>query len=193
LHLCCVINNRIISTDSTQKTYIDTINTNLNNRITSTDSTQKTYIDTADSNLDTRISYVTGFLQDSIDEKVEEVRVKETALCYVHQSSNNTQTVPNNAITRVFFTTALYNTFGRYDFGEYRFTPTLYAGFYQLNTSVCLPNINTGYIAFFRNGQEYSRGSSFSSSLTYADTALTASTIMYFNGSNVGSYVRVAK
>jgi hypothetical protein len=182
-----VLDTRITDTDADQRLYIDTADSTLNTRITNTDADQRLYIDTADDDLKDTISSTSTAQKIYIDEEVEKVRLKPNPLCYVHQTSNNTQTVPNNAISIVGFSTTLYNSFQRYDFGEDQFRPTSYAGFYQLNTSVCLPNINSGYIAFYKNGQEYSRGSSFSSSLTNPNTTLTASTIMYFNGSTVGS------
>jgi hypothetical protein len=182
-----VLDTRITDTDADQRLYIDTADGVLDTRITDTDADQRLYIDTADDDLKDTISSTSTAQKIYIDEEVEKVRLKPNPLCYVHQTSNNTQTVPNNAISIVGFSTTLYNSFQRYDFGEDQFRPTSYAGFYQLNTSVCLPNINSGYIAFYKNGQEYSRGSSFSSSLTNPNTTLTASTIMYFNGSTVGS------
>jgi hypothetical protein len=152
-----VLDTRITDTDADQRLYIDTADGVLDTRITDTDADQRLYIDTADDDLKDTISSTSTAQKIYIDEEVEKVRVKPNPLCYVHQTSNNTQTVPNNAISIVGFSTTLYNSFQRYDFGEDQFRPTSYAGFYQLNTSVCLPNINSGYIAFYKNGQEYSR------------------------------------
>jgi hypothetical protein len=115
------------------------------------DNARKSYIDTADNALNNQISNTSQAQKRYIDEEVEKVRVKQNPLFYVHQTSNNTQSVPNNAISIIGFSTTLYNNFQRYDFGEDQFTPTSYPGFYQLNTSVCLPNINSGYIAFYKN------------------------------------------
>jgi hypothetical protein len=83
-------------------------------------------------------------------------------------------------MTKVRYFENVYNVFGRYTNSEYLFRPAAYPGYYQLNATVCLPNITSGYIAIFKDGLEYSRGTSFSSTLTSSDTTLSISTVMNF-------------
>jgi hypothetical protein len=182
-----VLNNRITSVDSSRKTYIDDADTVLNNRITNTDADQRTYIDGSYNTLNTRITDVDASRKTYIDNadtalgtRITNIGIKP--LFYAHQNTSNAQTIPNNAMTKVFFPVILHNVLNKYSTGDYNFTGFSYGGFYQMNASVCLPNITNGYIAIFKNGVEYSRGSSFSSSTTSADTTLTVSTLIYING-----------
>ncbi len=46
----------------------------------------------------------------------------------------------------------------------------------------CVFQIYSGYIAIFKNGVEFSRGTSFSSTSISPDTMLTISTVMFLNG-----------
>jgi hypothetical protein len=172
------LNTRITNTDADQRTYIDGSYNTLNTRITDTDSAQKSYIDQQDTALDSRITNVDASRKTYIDNadtalgtRITNIGIKP--LFYVHQNTSNTQTVPNNAMTKVSFSGILYNVSSKYIAGESIFTGFSYGGFYQMNASVCLPNITSGYIAIFKNGVEYSRGSSFSSNTTSADTTLT--------------------
>jgi hypothetical protein len=106
---------------------------------------------------------------------------------YVIYLANNSQTVPANTSTKVLYPYNLFNVLTKYSNSEYLFRPTAYSGYYQMNACVCLPNITSGYISIFKNGVEYSRGSSFSSTTTNADTTLCISSIMYLNGDSVAS------
>ena len=112
-------------------------------------------------------------------------------LFYVHQLESNTQTVFNNVMTKVFFPTIKHNVLSKYNTGEYMFRPFSNSGYYQLISTVCLPFINNGYITIFKNGVEYSRGTSFSSTNTAFNTTLHISTIMYFDGNLDEADVRV--
>ena len=85
-------------------------------------------------------------------------------------------------MTKVTFPTVTYNVLTKFSSGDDRFFPFKHAGFYQFNATVCLPNITSGYIAIFRANVEQSRGSSFSSTTTSADTTLTVSSLIYLNG-----------
>ena len=189
-----VLDSRIADTDAEQKIYIDDADAVLDSRITDTDATQKIYIDDADAVLDTRITDTNAEQKIYIDsaDTVLDTRITNIGikpLFYVHQTSNNTQLIPANTMTKVSYSVALHNILQKVLMGEARFTGGGYAGYYQLNASVCLPNITSGYIAIFKNGSEYSRGSSFSSLTTSADTTLTVSTILYLNGaSRYGDY-----
>jgi hypothetical protein len=166
------LNTRITDTDSAQKIYIDASYNTLNTRITNTDADQKTYIDTQDTALGERIT----------DQRTYIDNQKLKPIFYVFQSSTSTQSVPNNAMTKVRYFENVYNVFGRYSNSEYLFRPASYAGYYQLNATVCLPNITSGYIAIFKDGVEYSRGTSFSSTSTSPDTTLSISTVIYLKG-----------
>jgi hypothetical protein len=163
-----------------QKTYIDEADTALGKRITD----QKTYIDEADTDLGTRITDQKTYIDEAdtaLGTRITDIGVKP--IFYVHQNTNNTQTISNNVMSKVAYTTTLFNELNRYDINEEVFRPASYGGYYQLHATVCLPNITSGYIAIFKRGIEYSRGTSFSSSSTSPDTMLTISTIMYMNGS----------
>jgi hypothetical protein len=185
------LNTRITNVDTSRKTYIDEADTALDSRITNVDASRKTYIDEADTALDSRITNVDASRKTYIDNADTALRNSITnigikPLFYVHQNSNNTQTIPNNAMTKVSYSAVLYNVLNKYLNGESNFSGFSYGGFYQMNASVCLPNITGGYIAIFKNGVEYSRGSSFSSNTTSADTTLTVSTLIYMNGTQSG-------
>jgi hypothetical protein len=163
-----------------QKTYIDEADTALGKRITD----QKTYIDEADTALGKRITDQKTYIDEAdtaLGTRITDIGVKP--IFYVHQNTNNTQTISNNVMSKVAYTTTLFNELNRYDINEEVFRPASYGGYYQLHATVCLPNITSGYIAIFKRGIEYSRGTSFSSSSTSPDTMLTISTIMYMNGS----------
>jgi hypothetical protein len=183
------LNTRITETDSAQKTYFDASYNTLNNRITNTDADQRTYIDGSYNTLNTRITNVDALRKTYIDNADTALRTSITnigikPLFYVHQNPNNTQTIPNNVMTKIAYTAELYNVLNKFLVGDDDFSGYLYGGFYQINATVCLPNITSGYIAIFKNGVEYSRGSSFSSNTTSADTTLTVSTLIYMNGTN---------
>jgi hypothetical protein len=171
-----VVNKRITDTDADQRIYIDGSYNALNKRITDTDSAQKTYIDASYNALDKRITDTDADQKTYIDNQ------KLKPIFYVFQSSTSTQSVPNNAMTKVRYFENVYNVFGRYSNSEYLFRPASYAGYYQLNATVCLPNITSGYIAIFKDGVEYSRGTSFSSTSTSPDTTLSISTVIYLKG-----------
>jgi hypothetical protein len=106
---------------------------------------------------------------------------------YAIYLANNSQTVPSNTSTKVLYPYNLFNVLTKYSNSEYLFRPTSYGGYYQMNACVCLPNITSGYISLFKNGVEFSRGTSFSSTTTSADTTLCISSIMYLNGDSVAS------
>ncbi len=106
---------------------------------------------------------------------------------YAIYLSNNTQSVPDNTMTKVQYPYNLFNILTKYSNSEYLFRPTGFGGYYQMNAGVCLPNITSGYIALFKNGVEYSRGNSFSSTTTNSDTILCVSSIMYSNGDAISS------
>jgi hypothetical protein len=183
------LNNRISTNDSAVRTYIDGSYNTLNTRITNVDASRKTYIDDADNTLNTRITNVDALRKTYIDNADTALRTSITnigikPLFYVHQNPNNTQTIPNNAMTKIVYTAELYNVLNKFLIGDNNFSGFSYGGFYQINATVCLPNITSGYIAIFKNGVEYSRGSSFSSNTTSADTTLTVSTLIYMNGTN---------
>jgi hypothetical protein len=174
------LNNRITSTDSAQKTYIDQQDISLNNRITSTDLAQKTYIDQQDISLNNRITSTDLDQKTYIDTQISNIQVKP--LFYVYIGTTVTQTVANNAMTKVGYSSVLYNNLNKYLIGDDIFGASSYGGYYQFNATVCLPNINSGYIAIFKNGVEFSRGTSFSSTSISPDTMLTISTVMFLNG-----------
>ena len=181
------LNNRISTNDSAVRTYIDGSYNTLNTRITNVDASRKTYIDDADNTLNTRITNVDALRKTYIDNADTALRTSITnigikPLFYVHQNSNNTQTIQNNAMTKVSYSAELYNVLNKFSIEESTFSAVSNAGFYQINATVCLPNITSGYIAIFKNGAEYSRGTSFSSTTTSADTMLTVSTVIFFNG-----------
>jgi hypothetical protein len=185
------LDKRITDNDTAVRIYIDGSYNTLNTRITNVDTSRKTYIDEADTALDLRITNVDASRKTYIDNADTALRNSITnigikPLFYVHQNSNNTQTIPNNAMTKVSYSAVLYNVLNKYLNGESNFSGFSYGGFYQMNASVCLPNITSGYIAIFKNGVEYSRGSSFSSNTTSADTTLTVSTLIYMNGTQSG-------
>jgi hypothetical protein len=191
------ISTRIMNIDADQRTYIDGSYNTLNTRITDTDSAQKSYIDQQDTTLDSRTTNVDASRKTYIDNadtalgtRITDIGIKP--LFYVHQNTSNTQTVPNNTMTKVSFSGILYNVLSKYIAGESIFTGFSYGGFYQMNASVCLPNITSGYIATFKNGVEYSRGSSFSSNTTSADTTLTVSTLIFMNGTQGGDFLRLS-
>jgi hypothetical protein len=163
-----VVNKRITDTDADQRIYIDASYNALNKRITDTDALQKTYIDDADGVLNDRITKTDTDQKTFIDKQISDIKVKP--IFYVFQSVKSTQSVPNNAMTKAPYFENVYNVFGRYSNSEYLFRPASYAGYYQLNATVCLPNIRSGYIAIFKDGVEYSRGTFFSSTLTSRDT-----------------------
>jgi hypothetical protein len=85
-------------------------------------------------------------------------------------------------MTKVRYFENVYNVFSRYSNSEYLFRPGGYPGYYQFNATVCLPNITSGYIAIFKDNVEYSRGTSYSSTLTLPDTTLSISTVMFLEG-----------
>jgi hypothetical protein len=171
-----VVNKRITDTDADQRIYIDASYNALNKRITDTDADQKIYIDASYNALNKRITDTDADQKTYIDNQ------KVKPIFYVFQSSTSTQSVPNNAMTKVRYFENVYNVFGRYSNSEYLFRPASYAGYYQLNATVCLPNITSGYIAIFKDGVEYSRGTSFSSTSTSPDTTLSISTVIYLKG-----------
>jgi hypothetical protein len=171
-----VVNKRITDTDADQRIYIDGSYNALNKRITDTDADQKIYIDASYNALNKRITDTDADQKTYIDNQ------KLKPIFYVFQSSTSTQSVPNNAMTKVRYFENVYNVFGRYSNSEYLFRPASYAGYYQLNATVCLPNITSGYIAIFKDGVEYSRGTSFSSTSTSPDTTLSISTVIYLKG-----------
>jgi hypothetical protein len=171
-----VVNKRITDTDADQRIYIDASYNALNKRITDTDADQKIYIDASYNALNKRITDTDADQKTYIDNQ------KLKPIFYVFQSSTSTQSVPNNAMTKVRYFENVYNVFGRYSNSEYLFRPASYAGYYQLNATVCLPNITSGYIAIFKDGVEYSRGTSFSSTSTSPDTTLSISTVIYLKG-----------
>jgi hypothetical protein len=57
---------------------------------------------------------------------------------------------------------------------------SIYSGYYNLSTTISFPNITSGYIAIYKNGEEYSRSNAVSSASPVA-LSLSVSTIMYFN------------
>jgi hypothetical protein len=176
-----ILDERITSTDADQRIYIDNEIITVNTSITNTDNDRKSYIDDADGVLNTRITDTDASQRIYIDQQITSVN-EQKPLFYVHQTSNNTQTIPNNTMKLVSFSTVLYNVLSEYRIGDNVFTGAGYGGYYQFNASVCLPNITSGYIAFFKDNVEFSRGSSFSSSTTNPETTLTGSTMIYLNG-----------
>jgi hypothetical protein len=175
-----VVNKRITDTDSAQRTYIDTQDTALGKRITDNDTSVRTYIDASYNELNTRVTNTDSTQKTYIDNQVLAIGTKP--IFYVYQSSTSTQSVPNNATSKVRYFENVYNVFSRYSNSEYLFRPAAYPGHYQLNATVCLPNITSGYIAIFKDGVDYSRGTSFSSTSTSPDTTLSISTVMYLKG-----------
>jgi hypothetical protein len=171
-----VVNKRITDTDADQRIYIDASYNALNKRITDTDALQKKYIDDADGVLNDRITKTDTDQKTFIDKQISDIKVKP--IFYVFQSVTSTQSVPNNAMTKIRYFENVYNVFSRYTNSEYLFQPAAYPGYYQLNATVCLPNITSGYIAIFKDGVEYSRGTSFLSTSTSPDTTLSISTVM---------------
>jgi uncharacterized FlaG/YvyC family protein len=196
------LNTRITDTDSAQRTYIDTQDTALGKRITDNDTSVRTYIDASYNELNTRVTGNDTDVRFYIDASYNELNTRVTdtdstqktyidnqilaigtkPIFYVFQNSSTTQSVPNNAMTKVRYFENVYNVFGRYSNNEYLFRPASYPGYYHLNATVCLPNITSGYIAIFKDAVEYSRGTSFSSTSTSPDTTLSISTVMYLKG-----------
>jgi hypothetical protein len=201
-----VVNKRITDTDSAQRTYIDTQDTalgkritdndtdvrfyidasynELNNMVSTKDTAVRTYIDASYNELNTRVTDTDSTQKTYIDNQISGIKVKP--LFFVHQTANMTQRAPDNTMTKIIYATAKHNVLNKFLLGENLFGASTYGGFYQINASVCLPNITSGYIAIFLSGVEYARGSSFSSSTTSADTTLTVSTLLYMDGLNTG-------
>jgi hypothetical protein len=112
----------------TTKVYVDTADTTLNTRITDTDALHRTYIDDADVVLNNRITKTDTDQKTYIDNQISHIKVKP--IFYVFQSLTSTQSVPNNAITKVRYFENVYNVFGRYSNSEYLFRPAAYPGYY---------------------------------------------------------------
>jgi hypothetical protein len=118
----------------------------------------------------------------------------------VYKGDNGRQSIEANTLTRVDFHSERFNVLGRYLKEEKYFNPALHAGYYQINVSVKLPNINTGYVVLhsqYGNINDYSvmnveiaRGSTFSGNPS-PDTTLVLSTIVYLNGDDEKVYVMI--
>jgi hypothetical protein len=152
----------------------------LNDRVSTNDTNVRFYIDASYNDLDQK-TY--------IDTQVSNVQVKP--LFYVYQSTNITQTIQNASMTKVTYPSVLYNILNKYLTGDDSFGASSYGGYYQFNATVCLPNINSGYIAIFKNGVEFSRGTSFSSTSISPDTMLTISTVMFLNGKIIDNQQKI--
>jgi hypothetical protein len=174
------LNTRVTGNDTDVRTYIDNSYNELKNIVSTKDTAVRTYVDASYNELNTRVTDTDSTQKTYIDNQISDIKVKP--IFYVFQNSTTTQSVPNNAMTKVRYFENVYNVFGRYSNGEYLFRPASYPGYYQLNATVCLPNITSGYIAIFKDGVEYSRGTSFSSTSTSPDTTLSISTVMYLKG-----------
>jgi hypothetical protein len=172
----------------------------LNTRVTNTDSTQKTYIDQEVASVFTRentwsevqlfskLPYVGINLtpsrgQDLTPKSYVDTSIRTTQekpVFYVFLSPS--QTIANNTLSRVFFRNKVFNLFDKYDIiNDFFFKPSLvYSGYYNPSTTISFPNITSGYIAIYKNGEEYSRSNAVSSASPVA-LSLSVSTIMYFN------------
>jgi hypothetical protein len=194
------LNNIVSGNDTSVRTYIDASYNELNTRVTDTDSTQKKYIDQEVASVFTRentwseiqlfskLPYVGINLTPSrgqdltlksyVDTSIR--TTQEKPVFYVFLSPS--QTIANNTLSRVFFRNKVFNLFDKYDIiNDFFFKPSLvYSGYYNLSTTISFPNITSGYIAIYKNGEEYSRSNAVSSASPVA-LSLSVSTIMYFN------------
>jgi hypothetical protein len=103
-----------------------------------------------------------------------------------YQSS--AQTIANATATKITFTTEEFDT--NNNFASSRFTPTV-AGYYQINTSVCLsPTViaNGAYAIIYKNGLEYKAGN-FGGIISGFGLAVTIASLVYCNGST--DYVEI--
>lgn len=97
--------------------------------------------------------------------------------------SNATQSVTTATATKVAINTEEYDTNSNYDpTTNYRFTPTV-AGYYQVNGVLRVggSTITAAYIALYKNGSVYQRGTEYNQTLGV--TQLTGSWLIYLNGS----------
>jgi hypothetical protein len=178
------LNNIVSTKDTAVRTYIDASYNELNTRVSTKDTAVRTYIDASYNELNTRVTDTDSTQKTYIDNQISGIKVKP--LFFVHQTANMTQRAPDNTMTKIIYANAKHNVLNKFLLGENLFGASTYGGFYQINASVCLPNITSGYIAIFLSGVEYARGSSFSSSTTSADTTLTVSTLLCMYGLNTG-------
>jgi hypothetical protein len=179
-----VLNKRISDKDTAVRTYIDASYNELNTLVSGNDTSVRTYIDASYNELNTSITNTDSTQKTYIDNQIADIGIKP--LFHVHQTATNTQRAPDNTMTKIIYAIANHNVLNKFLLGENLFSAAFYGGFYQINASVCLPNITSGYIAIFLSRAEYARGSSFSSSKTSPDTTLTVSTIVYMDGLNTG-------
>ncbi len=100
----------------TTKIYVDTADTTLNTRIMDNDTSVRTYIDASYNELNTRITKTDADQKTYIDNQISDIKVKP--IFYVFQSVTSTQSVPNNAMTKVRYFENVYNVFGRYTNSE---------------------------------------------------------------------------
>jgi hypothetical protein len=104
---------------------------------------------------------------------------------------NGSHPVEENALTTIDFDSERFNVRTKYNLHDHYFFPSGIAGYYQINVSVKLPNINTGYVILqsqYGNHNdnnlgtaEIARGSTFSGNPS-PDTTLVLSTIVYLDG-----------
>jgi hypothetical protein len=191
------LNKRITDTDSAQKTYIDAsynaLDTSLTNKISSQYTQENTW---SEVQLFSKLPYVGANLTPTrgvdltprsyVDSSIRETQQKPVFYVFLSPS----QTIANNTLSRIFFRNKVFNLFDKYDINtDFVFTPSLvYSGYYNLSTTVSFPNITSGYIAIYKNGVEYSRSNSITSS---TPVSLSVSTIMYFKSNTDNADVRL--
>jgi hypothetical protein len=191
------LNKRITDTDSAQKTYIDAsynaLDTSLTNKISSQYAQENTW---SEVQLFSKLPYVGANLTPTrgvdltprsyVDSSIRETQQKPVFYVFLSPS----QTIANNTLSRIFFRNKVFNLFDKYDINtDFVFTPSLvYSGYYNLSTTVSFPNITSGYIAIYKNGVEYSRSNSITSS---TPVSLSVSTIMYFKSNTDNADVRL--
>lgn len=96
--------------------------------------------------------------------------------------SNNSQSIPSGATTKIQFNVEDFDTNNNYDNAtNYRFTPTV-AGYYQINMAVGFAAMGVGEIILQinKNGSVYQFGSDVVGTTTYISSM---STLVYLNGS----------
>jgi hypothetical protein len=191
------LNKRITDTDSAQKTYIDAsynaLDISLTNKISSQYTQENTW---SEVQLFSKLPYVGANLTPTrgvdltprsyVDSSIRETQQKPVFYVFLSPS----QTIANNTLSRIFFRNKVFNLFDKYDINtDFVFTPSLvYSGYYNLSTTVSFPNITSGYIAIYKNGVEYSRSNSITSS---TPVSLSVSTIMYFKSNTDNADVRL--
>ncbi len=92
------------------------------------------------------------------------------------------QTVSSGVYTKLQCNTEQFDTNSNYDNTTYRFTPTV-AGYYQVNTNLSGPGVASGLLApaIYKNGSYFWNLASFPN--TAAAIQISASILMYLNGS----------